>query len=164
MGHTHGTHTWIRGRWGWKIWLRGGGAAGGWGERPFSGQGRLLRGLRAEVNCGEGKRRKKREEGGREREKAVCQPGPAPTFPTSQLGDIPSHLGLRFFICKARRLHRWVPRSSQLHHMALEPQTPNPLRPRLSTMGWFASQLFLKPLGLCCSPTPQFQVPSLLCS
>ena len=108
---------------------------GGWGERPFSGQGRLLRGLRAEVNCGEGKRRKKTEKGGREREKAVCQPSPAPTFPTSQLGDIPSPLGLRFFICKARRLYRLVPRSSQLHGMALGPQTPNPLRAQLSNNG-----------------------------
>ena len=62
-------------------------------------------------------------------------PVTAPTFPTSQLGDIPSPLGLRFFICKARSLHRLVPRSPQLHGMALGPQIPNPLRPQLSNNG-----------------------------
>lgn len=65
----------------------------------------------------------------------MCQPSPAPTFPTSQLGDIPSPLGLRFFTCKARNLHRLVPRSPQLHGMALGPQIPNPLRPQLSNNG-----------------------------
>lgn len=52
------------------------------GERPFSGQGRLLRDLRAEVNCREGKRRK-RERGERERKQCI-RPGPAPILPTPQ--------------------------------------------------------------------------------
>lgn len=57
------------------------GDGGGGGERPFSGQGGLLGGLRAEVNCREGKRRKKRE-GEKERERKQCvRPGPAPTPP-----------------------------------------------------------------------------------
>lgn len=59
-------------------WRSGWGWEGGGGERPFSGQGGLLGGLRAEVNCREGKRRKKRE-GEKERERKQCvRPGPAP--------------------------------------------------------------------------------------
>lgn len=65
------------------------------GERPFSGQGGLLRGLRAEVNCREGKRRKER--GGRKKERESSVSGLA-LLPASPL---PSPLGLRFSICKA---------------------------------------------------------------
>lgn len=120
---------------GWKIWLRGGGAAGNGGERPFSGQGRLLRGLRAEVNCREGKRRKKRERGEREREsygsgQALLPSSPLPRWLTSlplwASGSLPIKQG------------GWtvVPRSPQPHSTALGPQTPNRLGPQA-----------LKPLG-----------------
>lgn len=54
------------------------------GKRPFSGQGRLLRGLRAEVNCREGKKEEERERG--EREKAGCQAWPCSEPPHSPNG------------------------------------------------------------------------------
>lgn len=81
---------------GWKIWLRGGGAAGdGWGRGPSLGW--LLWGLRAEVNYREGKRRK-RERGEREERKQCVRPGPAPPYPfpswltSLPLWDSGSHL------------------------------------------------------------------------
>lgn len=88
--------------------------------------GRLLRGLRAEVNYREGKRRKERERGKREERKQCVRPGPAPTHPTPHLADIPSPLDLRFYTCKARGLDRWVPASLQTHGTALG-QTPSAL-------------------------------------
>lgn len=96
----------------------------GWGGGPSPG--RLLRGLRAEVNYREGKRRK-RERGEREERKQCVRPGPAPTLPTPQLADIPSPLGLRFSTCKAMGLDRWVPRSLQPHSVALGPKNPSAL-------------------------------------
>lgn len=50
------------------------------GERPFSGQGRLLRGLSAEVNCRKEEKRKKEKEG-RERESSMS--GPTQFLPTN---------------------------------------------------------------------------------
>lgn len=74
------------------------------------------------------------------------------------MADIPSPLSLRFSICNARGLDRWVPRSVQLHGMALGPPTPNPLGLQDHKLSrWLASQPCLKPLGLSCSPIPQFQ-------
>lgn len=72
----------------------------GWVGMRDPSLGRLLRGLRAEVNYIEGKRRKER--GEREERKQCVRPGPASTLPTPQLADIPSPLGLRLSTCKAR--------------------------------------------------------------
>lgn len=91
-------------------WRSGWGWVGGGGEALlWAGSSGILS---AEVNYREGKRRKKRERGGREKERKQCvRPGPAPTLPTPQLADIPSPLGFRFYTGKAMGLDRWVPRS-----------------------------------------------------
>lgn len=80
------------------------------GERPFSGQGRLLRGLRAEVNCREGKRRKKG--GEEERESSVSGLALLPASPP------PSPLSLRFSIWKARV---WTGRFQDLYNSMVWP-------------------------------------------
>lgn len=145
---------------GWKIWLRGGGAAGNGGERPFSGQGRLLRGLRAEVNCREGKRRKKRERGERER-KLWVRPGLLPSSPLpGWLTSLP--LWASGSLPIKQRGWMVVPKSLQPHSMALGPQTPNHLRPQALKQlgGWFPSHVS-SPWAFPALLSPNSRVPRL---
>lgn len=144
---------------GWKIWLRGGGAAGdGWGRGPSLGW--LLRGLRAEVNYREGKRRK-RERGEREERKQCVRPGPAPPrYPlpswltTLPLWDSVLHLSGKGAGQVGSKVSStpWYGLGADQTGSALGLWRPQALN------NWVVGFLAMfKPKGLSCSPTPQFQ-------